>query len=372
LPHYLSLEAGALLNERLQLERGFWAFPHGKDGLVEVAVVGCGYWGPNLVRNLVENRACRRIVCCDLDSDQLERLSKRHPSLFYTTDLDEILKDSSIDAVMIATPVSTHYELATKAIRAGKHTFVEKPLTSTVEQAMELMEQADARGLTLMVGHTFEYSPPVLKIKELISQNELGTIYYISSTRVNLGLHQSDISVVWDLAPHDLSMLLFWLEETPVRVFAMGKAFVQKGIPDVAFVCMEFASGVIAHVQVSWLSPSKLRRTTIVGSSKMLIYDDTEHIEKVKLYDKGVDFKEPQTFGEFQLSYRSGDIVSPKLDTYEPLQVEVDHFLNCVLTREAPRSDARSGIRVVRVLEAVDRSMKEGCAVECLVQDTVA
>jgi predicted dehydrogenase len=354
------------------LERGFSAFSHGKDGLVDVAVVGCGYWGPNLVRNLVENGACRRVVCCDIDYDQLERLSKRHPNLFYTTNLDEILKDGSIDAVMIATPVSTHHELAKRTLRAGKHTFVEKPLTSTAEQGIELMEEAKARSLTLMVGHTFEYSPPVLKIKELISQNELGNIYYISSARVNLGLHQSDISVVWDLAPHDLSMLFFWLEETPVQVFAMGKAFVQKGIPDVAFVSMEFASGVIAHVQVSWLSPSKLRRTTIVGSSKMLIYDDTEHTEKVKLYDKGVDFKEPRTFGEYQLSYRSGDIVSPKLETYEPLQAEVEHFLNCVLTREAPRSDGRSGIRVVRVLEAVERSMKEGCTVECMLHDTVA
>jgi len=354
------------------LERGFSAFSHGKDGLVDVAVVGCGYWGPNLVRNLVENRACRRIVCCDIDQDKLERLSTRYPNLFYTTNLDEVLKDSGIDAVMIATPVSTHYELAKRAIQAGKHTFIEKPLTSTVEQGMELSVQAEARDLTLMVGHTFEYSPPVLKIKELISQNELGSIYYISSARVNLGLHQSDISVVWDLAPHDLSMLLFWLEETPVRVFAMGKAFVQKGIPDVAFVSMEFASGIIAHIQVSWLSPSKLRRTTIVGSSKMLIYDDTENTEKVKLYDKGVDYKDPQTFGEFQLSYRSGDIVSPKLDTYEPLKAEVEHFLNCVLTRETPRSDARSGIRVVRVLEAVERSMIEGSAVECVVHDTVA
>ena len=354
------------------MERGFSAFSHGKDGLVDVAVIGCGYWGPNLVRNLVENHTCRRIVCCDVDYDRLERLSKRYPNLFYTTKYEEVLKDGQIDAVMIATPVSTHHELAKRALLAGKHTFVEKPLTSTVQQGMDLAKLADERKLVLMVGHTFEYSPPVLKIKELISKHELGDIYYVSSARVNLGLHQSDISVVWDLAPHDLSMLLYWLEESPVRVFAMGKAFVQRGISDVAFVNLEFPSGVIAHVQVSWLSPSKLRRTTIVGSSKMLIYDDTEHTEKVKLYDKGVDFKDPQTFGEFQLSYRSGDIVSPKLDTYEPLKAEVEHFLNCVLTGQTPRSDAQSGIRVVRALEAVERSMREGCAVEILAEDSVA
>lgn len=340
--------------------------------MLDVAVVGCGYWGPNLIRNLVENGSCGRVVCCDVDDDQLERLSRRYPDLYYTTDFDEVLRDGGVDAVMIATPVSTHHELAKKAIQARKHTFVEKPLSFNVEQGTELIELADAHGVTLMVGHTFEYSPPVLKIKELISQGELGNIYYISSTRVNLGLHQSDISVVWDLAPHDLSMILYWLEEAPARVFAMGKAFVQKGIPDVAFVSMEFASGVIAHVQVSWLSPSKLRRTTIVGSSKMLIYDDTQNIEKVKLYDKGVDFKDPETFGEYHLSYRSGDIVSPKLDTCEPLKAEVEHFLNCILTQETPRSDGRSGVRVVRVLEAMERSMKEGRAVECMLHDTVA
>lgn len=347
------------------MERGFLSFPPGSDGRVDVAVVGCGYWGPNLVRNLVENRICRRIVCCDNDSGRLARLSRRYPNLYYTTQFEEILKDESIGAVMIATPVSTHYELASAALSAGKHTFVEKPFTSTGEQGLKLMEQADSRKLTLMVGHTFEYSPPVIKIGELLDAKELGTIYCISSVRVNLGLHQPDVSVVWDLAPHDLSMLLYWLKESPVRVFAMGKAFVQKGIPDVAFINMEFESGVIAHVQVSWLSPSKLRRTTIVGSGKMLMYDDTEHSEKVKLYDKGVDFHEPQTFGEFQLSYRSGDIISPKLDTYEPLQAEVDHFLNCVLSGARPRTDARSGLRVVRVLEAVERSMKNACAVEC-------
>lgn len=347
------------------MERGFLSFPPVADGSVDVAVVGCGYWGPNLIRNLVENRTCRRVVCCDTDPDQLAKLSKRYPNLLYTTEFEEILRDQTVDAVMIATPVSTHYDLAKKALVAGKHTFIEKPMTSTSEQALKLMEEAATRRLTLMVGHTFEYSPPVLKIRELIEAGELGSVYYVSSVRVNLGLHQNDISVVCDLAPHDLSMLFYWLRESPTRVYAMGKAFVQKGIPDVAFISLEFDSGVIAHVQVSWLSPSKLRRTTIVGSGKMLIYDDTEHSEKVKLFDKGVDFSEPQTFGEFQLSYRSGDIVSPKLATYEPLQAEVDHFLHCVLSGDKPRSDGASGLRVVRVLEAVELSIANGCTVDC-------
>ncbi|UCF79698.1 MAG: Gfo/Idh/MocA family oxidoreductase [Candidatus Eiseniibacteriota bacterium] len=354
------------------MEKGFTVFPLDMDGLVDVAVVGCGYWGPNLIRNLVESKTCRKIICCDNNNEQLSKVSKRYPNLFYTTDFEEILADGSINAVLIATPVATHFGLAKKALQAGKHTFVEKPFTTSVEEGVELMELANSLGLTLMVGHTFEYSPPVLKIKELISAQELGTVYYISSTRVNLGLHQRDVSVIWDLAPHDLSMLLFWLEETPTRVFAMGKAFVQKGIPDVGFISLEFPGGVIAHVQVSWLSPSKLRRTTIVGSGKMLMYDDTEHIEKVKIFDKGVDFKEPQSFGEFQLSYRSGDIVSPKLDSYEPLRAEVDHFLACVLTGESPRTDAKSGLRVVSVLEAVERSIRNGSSVECVAHDVIA
>jgi predicted dehydrogenase len=348
------------------VEKGFSILPMDKEGLVDVAVIGCGYWGPNLIRNLVENKTCRRIVCCDIDDEQLVELSKRYPNLLYTTDFDEILADDSIDAVLIATPVATHFQLAKRALRAGKSTFVEKPFTSSVEEGVELKELADSQKLTLMVGHTFEYSPPVLKIKDVISAGELGTVYYISSTRVNLGLHQRDVSVIWDLAPHDLSMLLFWLEEIPARVFAMGRAFVQQGIPDVGFISLEFPSGVIAHIQVSWLSPSKLRRTTVVGSSKMLMYDDTENIEKVKIFDKGVDFKEPQSFGEFQLSYRSGDIVSPRLDSYEPLKAEVDHFLNCVLNGESPRTDAGSGLRVVAVLEAVERSMRSGSVVECV------
>jgi len=336
------------------------------NGMLNVAVVGCGYWGPNLVRNLFENRFCHRIVACDLELAKLQKIAVRYPSVEVTTDFQEIVKRLDVDAVMIATPLSTHYDLALQALRHGKHVFVEKPFAASSEQAVRLIEEADRRKLTLMVGHTFQYSPPVTKIKEILDAGELGEIFYISSTRVNLGLHQKDVSVIWDLAPHDLSMILFWLGEAPIEVLAAGRDFVQKGIPDVAFMFMRFASGAIAHVQVSWLAPSKLRRTTIVGDAKMLVYDDTEHLEQVKLFDKGVNFKDPDTFGEYQLSYRTGDIVSPKLESFEPLQAEVTDFLSSIIQRRRPRSDGEAGLRVVRILEAAERSLMNSGHLELL------
>ncbi len=336
------------------------------QGMVNVAVIGCGYWGPNLVRNLYENRLCNRIVACDLDAAKLQKIALRYPSVEVTTDLHDAIQRLDVDAVMIATPLSTHFDTALEALQQGKHVFVEKPFAASSDQAMRLIEEADRRRLSLMVGHTFMYSPPVMKIKEIVDQNELGRIFYISSTRVNLGLHQKDVSVIWDLAPHDLSMILYWLDEAPVEVLATGKDFVQKGIPDVAFMFMRFASGAIAHVQVSWLAPSKLRRTTIVGDAKMLIYDDTEHLEQVKIFDKGVHFKDPDTFGEYQLSYRTGDIVSPKIESSEPLQAEVSDFLGSILHRRKPRSSGETGLRVVRVLEAAERSLMNSGHVEVL------
>ncbi|MDQ7053965.1 MAG: Gfo/Idh/MocA family oxidoreductase [candidate division KSB1 bacterium] len=272
-------------------------------------------------------------------------------------------RDREIDAMVIATPVSTHAPLAQAALRSGKHVFVEKPMASTTEEAMQLIELAERHQRVLMVGHTFEFSPPVLKIKEVIERGALGDIFYISSSRVNLGLHQKDISVIWDLAPHDFSSIFFWLDEMPKYISAMGRDYVQRGIPDVAFINLEFASGVIAHVQVSWLAPSKLRRTTLIGSDKMLVYDDTENIEKVKIFDKGVDYKDPETFGEYQLSYRAGDVISPRLDTYEPLFKEMEHFLDCCETGQRPKTDGYNGLRVVKALEAAEKSLRNGSQV---------
>jgi predicted dehydrogenase len=336
------------------------------NSVMHVGVVGCGYWGPNLVRNLSENRLCDRISVCDLDAGKLERVRSRYPSVAAYARFEEMLGAPDLTAVMIATPPSTHFPLARMALQRGKHVFVEKPFASSAEQGTELISLAEERGLTLAVGHTFLYSPPVVKIAEIVQRGDLGKVFYISSTRVNLGLHQKDISVIWDLAPHDLSMIMYWLGEMPREVLATGKDFVQKGIPDVAFIFLRFASGAIAHVQVSWLSPSKLRRTTIVGSAKMLVYDDTQNLEAVKIYDKGVNLKEPDTFGEYHLSYRTGDIVSPKLETYEPLQAEVHDFLSSVLGKRRPRCDGEDGLRVVRVLEAAEKSLSNSGHVEVI------
>ncbi|GBD92894.1 glucose--fructose oxidoreductase precursor [bacterium BMS3Abin05] len=327
---------------------------------MNVAVIGLGYWGPNLLRNIYELHRTDRLIACDLDPNKIQKIQSRYPAIETEIDYRNVLADPRVDAVFIATPVSFHASLGEEALRAGKHIFVEKPLAASVKEVEELIETAKTKNKILMVGHTFEYSPPVLKIKEILSSGQLGDIYYLSSSRVNLGLHQKDVSVIWDLAPHDFSTIFFWLDEEPNRISAAGKDFVQKGIPDVAFINLEFPSGAIAHVQVSWLSPSKLRRTTIVGSEKMLVYDDTENIEKVKIYDKGVDYKDPETFGEYQLSYRTGDVVSPKLDTYEPLRREMEHFLNCCETGEKPKTDGYNGLRVVKALELAEESLRSG------------
>ena len=330
-----------------------------KNGKVTIAVVGYGYWGPNLVRNYVECPNAIIKYICDKSPKQLEKAMVRYPGIKLTTEYEALLNDDDVDAILIATPISTHYSLAKQAILRKKHVFVEKPLASSAKQAKDLVGLANRHKVTLMVGHTFEYSPPVIKIKELISAGELGKIFYISSSRINLGLHQKDASVIWDLAPHDFSILFYWLEEEPARVNVFGRACIRADNPDVAFLNLNFPSGVVAQVQLSWLSPIKLRRTIIVGSKKMLLYDDTENVERVKVFDHGVRFVEPQSFGEYQLSYRSGDIVSPKLETYEPLFAEAQHFLECITSGKTPKTDGEDGLRVVRALEMAESSLRE-------------
>jgi len=327
---------------------------------LRVALVGYGYWGPNLLRNYMELPDAWVAWVCDPRPEALEKAKLRYPAVDVTTDLAEVLADESVEALVVATPISTHHPIAKAALEAGKHVFVEKPMTADTAQACELVELAGARGLTLMVGHTFVFSPPVRKVKELIDAGELGDIYFITTQRVNLGLHQKDVSVVWDLAPHDLSILYYWLGEAAGAINVTGRACIAGGIPDVAFINLRFPSGVVAEIQASWLSPVKLRRTIVVGSRKMLIYDDTESVEKVKLFDHGVDFREPTDFGEFQMSYRTGDIVSPKVQGQEPLWLEASHFVHCVRTGETPETDGWAGLRVVASLEAAQASLEAG------------
>jgi predicted dehydrogenase len=327
------------------------------DGKITVALIGYGYWGPNLLRNYMELPSAHVKWVCDRDAAKLAKAKMRYPSVIVTEALQDVLHDPDVDAVLIATPISTHFSLAEQALMAGKHVFVEKPLTSSVAEAVTLTALANSRGLTLMVGHTFEFSSPVRHIKKIIDSGELGEVYFITSSRVNLGLHQKDVSVIWDLAPHDFSILFDWLEESPIAVSALGRGCVKSDVPDVAFVTLRFPSGAVAEVQLSWLSPVKLRRTMVVGSRKMLLYDDTETVEKIKIFDHGVSVVEPESYGEYQLSYRTGDIVSPRLDGSEPLYEEAKHFVNCVLTGERPKTDGRSGLRVVQALERAESSL---------------
>jgi predicted dehydrogenase len=323
-----------------------------------VAVVGLGYWGPNLVRNLYELEDAEVASICDTRRERLDGVRRRFPGIPWTTSFKDVLADRSIEAVAIATPVSTHYPLVAEALRAGKHVFVEKPLASSSAEAEELIELARERGLVLMPGHTFLYSPAVMLIRSIIESGELGDIYFISTSRVNLGLHQSDASVVWDLAPHDFSILRYWLSETPSAVSALTRSCIFPQTPDVAFIDLEFASGPVAHVELAWLAPSKLRRTTVVGSHKMIVYDDTSN-EPVRIFDSGVAVKTPETFGEYKLTYRTGDVVSPNVAVTEPLFAELKDFCGAIRSDTAPRSSAHLGLEVVRMLEAVDRSLDQ-------------
>jgi predicted dehydrogenase len=326
---------------------------------VRIGLVGLGYWGPNLLRNLHEIDAAEPVAVCELDDARLDAVGRRFPALRRHRSYPELLRDSSIDAIVLATPVSTHHALGMAALAAGKHLFVEKPFASSAAEALELVALARERDLVVMPGHTFLYSPPVVAIHELIVSGELGELYFVSTSRVNLGLHQSDVSVAWDLGPHDFSILRYWLGESPTHVSALSRGCILPAIPDVAFINLEFESGVIGHVELSWLAPSKLRRTTVVGSQKMVIYDDTSN-EPVRIFDAGVLLKDPETFGEYRLTYRTGDIVSPRIDASEPLSLELTDFCSAIRERTTPRSSALVGVEVVRMIEAVDRSLALG------------
>ena len=327
----------------------------------QLAVIGAGYWGPNLIRNFSQIPGVRVAYVCDLDPAKLAPLASQYPTFTTTRDYNDALRDPNVDAVVIATPVSTHRALALDALRAGKHVLVEKPLTANTESAREIVNCARECGRVLMVGHTFIYNPAVTKVKELIEHGALGEIYYIDSSRVNLGLHQFDINVIWDLAPHDVSMILYWLGQTPLRVSARGNSYTQDHIEDVAFLTLEFENKVMAHIHVSWMSPAKLRRTTIVGSKQMVVYDDLETMEKVKLYDSGVETFQlnPESRAELRRIYRVGDVLSPRLDIIEPLRVECAHFVECIREGKIPRTDGEAGVAVVQVLEAATQSMRQ-------------
>ena len=325
---------------------------------IRMGVIGYGYWGPNVVRNLQNLEACEVLSICDKNTAALRRASRLCPGLKVTTDLADVLSAPDIDAVAIVTPVWTHYELAKAALLNGKHVFVEKPFTCRSEQAQELIELASTLNLRIMVDHTFLFSGPVIKIRELVDAGALGHLYYFDSTRVNLGLFQHDVNVVWDLAPHDLSIMDHVIRDKPEAVVATGGKHLN-GLADVAFITVYFPGNVIAHVNVNWLSPVKVRTTLIGGEEKMLVWNDLAADEKIKVYDKGVRITSREDVHELLVSYRSGDVFSPKVEQTEALKVELDYFLDCVINERTPINDGAAGLRIVKLLEAADRSLKE-------------
>ncbi|HOK77379.1 MAG TPA: Gfo/Idh/MocA family oxidoreductase [Verrucomicrobiota bacterium] len=326
---------------------------------IKVGVVGCGYWGPNLIRNLHSIGDCELKFICDVNAERIKHIRRLYPDVEGCTDYAKMLNGCGLDAVFIATPVRTHYAMAKASLLSGKHTFIEKPMAASSEQCEELVEIARKKGLVLMVGHTFLYSAPVRKIKQIVDAGDIGEIRYISARRLNLGLFQKDINVAWDLAPHDISIILYIMDETPVSVNCRGNAHVTPGIEDVTTMYLTFKKECCATIQSSWLDPRKVREMTIVGSNRMIVYDDVAQLEKIRIFDTRVE-RPPHydTFAEFHYAYHYGDIYTPYLKQEEPLKVECQHFLDCITTGTVPLTDGKQGLELVRILEASSKSIK--------------
>lgn len=347
---------------------------------VNVALIGLGYWGPNLARNLADVSGANLHTLCDLDSERLSRLARHYPGVRLLTDYRIVCDDSEVDAVVIATPVHTHFHLAAEALRAGKHVLVEKPIARTSDQCRELISMAAAGGLLLMAGHVFIYNAAVRKIKEYIESGLLGQVYYIYSQRLNLGIIRQDVNALWNFAPHDLSIINYWLSGAPLGIMARGYSYIQPDVEDVVFMTLDYPGGVGANVHISWLDPHKVRRVTVVGSEKMVVYDDVNVDGRVMVYDKGVTKKAVapgmynlkdaslggfENYGEFQLLLRAGDVLIPKLDFVEPLKLECRHFIECIREGRQPLSGGYDGLDVVQALEAAQQSLaRNGARIE--------
>ena len=327
--------------------------------MIRIGVIGYGYWGPNVVRNFHTHEAADVVKVCDRNHKCAERLRKAFPSIPFSTDEHEVLRAPDIDVVAVVTPVWTHYELAKRALENGKHVFVEKPFTCSVQQAQELIEIAEKKHLKIMVDHTFLFTGAVKKIKELVDRKELGDLYYYDSLRVNLGLFQHDVNVIWDLAPHDLSIMDHLIKEKAEALVATGEKHLN-GVEDIAFITVYFPKRIIAHINVNWLSPVKVRTTLIGGERKMLVWNDLEADEKIKIYDKGVSMStNPRNLHQLLVSYRSGDMWAPQVEQIEALRAETGYFLKCIQENKTPFNDGVNGLRVVRLLEAAERSVSK-------------
>lgn len=335
--------------------------------MMRLAQIGAGYWGRHLLRNFLEAEGAQVTMVCDHNPASLAALAKRHPGLICCREAREVFAAAELEAVAIATPPDSHFALAQQALAAGLHVFVEKPLAPSVRECETLVELAQSRQRVLMVGHTFLYDAAVQRIKAYLQEGLAGEIYYITSRRLNLGIVRREVDAMWNLAPHDLSIILHWLGESPVAIAVHGNAYLQPGIADVAFLHLRFASGVAAHIQVSWLDPNKVRQMTIVGAQKMIVYDDVHPDHKIQLFDKGITrhnlaahLGEFDTFGAFQLIRRAGDLLIPKVDLLEPLKAQCQHFIDCIRANQRPLSDGENGLAVVRILAAGSRSLQRG------------
>jgi predicted dehydrogenase len=327
---------------------------------MKIGIIGYGYWGPNLVRNFSEAEGVEVWMVADLKDENLAKVRKRYPSIRTTTQVEEVLKSPDIDAIALATPVHTHYDLGLRALRHGKHLFVEKPLASSSEQALELITESEKRGLTLCVDHTFVYTGAVMKIKEMVEKGQLGKLLYYDSVRVNLGLFQHDVNVLWDLAVHDLAIMDYVLGRKPVAVAATGISHVPNKPENIAYLTCFFEDNLLAHIHANWLAPVKMRKTLIGGDKQMILYDDVEVTEKIKVYDKGIVVSDrTEDIYKLMVSYRTGDMYAPQLDTTEALLREANLFVDCVLHKKKPISDGKMGLRIVRILEAATQSMRE-------------
>jgi predicted dehydrogenase len=332
--------------------------------MLRIGVIGYGYWGPNIVRNFAGHQDCKVVAICDKSASALGRAASRHPGVTVTTDENEILKSTDIDAVAIVTPVSWHYPLAKKALENGKHVFVEKPFTANTAEAEDLIEIAERKHLQIMVDHTFLFTGAVRKIKQLIDEGALGPLYYYDSTRVNLGLFQHDVNVLWDLAPHDLAIMDYLIGLEPELVVATGGAHFNS-LEDVAYLTVYFPNKVIAHINVNWLSPVKVRTTLVGGQRRMLLWDDMDRGEKIRVYDKGADVRTEEGVHKLLVSYRSGDMWAPRVEELEALQLETRYFLDCIKDGVKPFNDGHAGLRVVKILEAAELSLKRHREVVC-------
>ena len=327
---------------------------------IKVGAVGCGYWGPNLIRNLRQLPDCQLSVICDTSEQRLKHMRRLHPEVAITHRFEELVNDTELDAVMIATPVRFHYEMAKACLNAGKHVFIEKPMARTVEEAQDLVALAERRGRVIMVGHTFLFSPAVRRMKQIIEAGDIGEVQYIAARRLNLGLFQKDINVAWDLAPHDLSIVLHLLDQMPVGVSCQGSSHVTRGIEDVTMMYLSFPKNRCAFIHNSWLDPKKVRQMTVVGSQRMIVYDDTEPLEKLKIYDARVEAPPHyDTFSEFTYSYHYGDAYVPCIKQEEPLKLECQHFLDCIRQECVPIAPGQRGLEVVRILEAAGQSLRQ-------------